>query len=305
MKLYSVELPYVDSVDLFDKVADEHWAIFLDSGVIDGKSTVSQHANFDVMAIRPHSTLVFDNGASFFEKGEVYRKLHGDPIALLQALIPTLDDDDENDFAYVPGALGYFSYDLARQYQEIPTLALNEENLPEMAMGIYYVIVLVDHESKRTFILQLGESEEAIAVRNYWHELILHTEEYADIFEERNIRERCLIKDKTSENLTRKNYEYCFNQIRKYTVEGDCYQVNMSKRFSAKVEGDAWVTYRELRKISPAPYAAYMNFPFAKVLSNSPESFIECVVESLLRAWKRSGSNLIFGALFCECTPFD
>ena len=277
MKLHSVALPYVDSADLFDKVADEHWAVFLESGVIDDTSTVSQHANYDVMAIRPQSTLVFDNGINFYQKGDVHRKLYGDPIALLQTIIPEMDDSDANKFAYVPGALGYFSYDLARQYETISTLALNDENLPEMAMGIYHVIVLVDHKLKKTFILHLGGSEDAVAIRNFWHELILHTIEYSTVFEEKGMFEHSLVKEKTDESLTQKNYEYCFNQIRKHTINGDCYQVNMSKRFSAKVSGDAWATYQNLRQLSPAPYASFIHLPFAKVLSNSPESFIECI----------------------------
>ena len=282
MKLYSVELPYVDSAALFYKVSDEHWAIFLDSGVIDGKPPTSRHANYDVLAIRPHSTLVFDGGFSYFQKGETHHKLPGDPIALLQAIIPELDDPEDNQFAYVPGALGYFSYDLARQYETLPTLALNDENLPEMAMGIYHVIVLVDHQEKKTRLLHLGEDEQVLALRTFWSELIEHTADFSDMFEDIGMQRDYLTKTNSQENLTREDYERCFKQIRKYTVEGDCYQVNMAKRFSAEVDGDSWYTYQKLRSLSPAPYASFINLPFAQVLSNSPESFIECIAGNVV-----------------------
>jgi len=277
MKLYSLELPYINSADLFDKVADEHWAIFLDSGVVDGQKPSQDHANYDVLAIRPHATLVFDNRSSFYQQADTHRRLHGDPISLLQSIIPKLDDADKNAYAYVPGALGYFSYDLARQYETLPTLARNDENLPEMAVGIYHVIVLVDHNAKKTWLLNIGDSQETVEIRSFWNNLILHISDFSDQFDSNQSDSRCLISEPPSENLTRKNYEYCFKTIRKYTVEGDCYQVNMAKRFSAQVEGDAWVTYRRLRSLSPAPYGAYINLPFAQVLSNSPESFIECL----------------------------
>ncbi len=71
-------------------------------------------------------------------------------------------------------------------------------------------------------------------------------------------------------------YQTKFDQVQRYIRAGDCYQVNLTKRFSAKVLGQAWPTYMKLRSASPAPYAAYLHLPFATILSNSPESFIQC-----------------------------
>lgn len=277
MKLTTLELPYVDSAELFDKVADEPWAIFLDSGVIDGQRSANKNADFDVLAIRPDSTLVCDNGVSFYQKNKIHRRLYGDPIELLKTILPECTPSEESkSFSYLPGALGYFSYDLARKYEDIPTLALNDENLPEMAMGIYFVIVLVDHKTKKTNLLQLGESEESFEITRFWSDLITHVAHYREQFDADNFCSDRLRTSHMNENLTRDNYKYCFKTIRKYTVEGDCYQVNLAKRFSAPVTGNAWQTYRYLRQLSPAPYGAYINLPFAQVLSNSPENFIQC-----------------------------
>ncbi len=35
--------------------------------------------------------------------------------------------------------------------------------------------------------------------------------------------------------------------------------------------------YRDLRRFSPAPFGAFLNFEDAHILSNSPERFIRCV----------------------------
>lgn len=277
MKLYSLELPYVDSANLFDKVADEPWAIFLDSGVIGSQKPSNEHANYDVLAIKPHATIVFDNKISYYQQGDSHRRLYGDPIALLETMTPQLNAEDKRLFAYVPGALGYFSYDLARQYETLPTLAKNNENLPEMAVGIYHVIVLIDHQKKKTYLLNIGESQETIETRAIWNDLIHHAAEFSEVFTSFESQQQLTIASQLDENLTRKNYQYCFNQIRKYTIDGDCYQVNMAKQFSVEVNGNPWVTYRRLRLLSPAPYGAYINLPFAQVLSNSPESFIACI----------------------------
>ena len=47
------------------------------------------------------------------------------------------------------------------------------------------------------------------------------------------------------------------------------------RRFSARAGGDAWTAYRELRKLNPAPMAAYLQLPFVQILSSSPEGFLQ------------------------------
>jgi para-aminobenzoate synthetase component 1 len=296
MKIISTELAYIESTDLFDKVSDQPWAMFLDSGratikstsdgPADGVTPISKHANYDVIAIKPHATLVFNGTQTLFTNRTVEEPLLGDPLAILQSAIPSVENPENHE--YVPGAIGYFSYDLARQFEDIPNLADDEESLPMMAMAIYYVVVVVNHKDKKTTLLQLGDSAEVQAVANEWRDLIEWCNDFDDEFGpvgdlEENEPDEAeqnsfggLLSGLLKENMGRDIYRKRFKRIRDYTVDGDCYQVNLTKQFSVQVTGDGWPTYRYLRKNSPAPYGAYMNFPFAQVLSNSPESFIQC-----------------------------
>lgn len=280
MKLHAHELPYLDSADLFDKVADQPWAIFLDSGVSANRALLGGHANFDVLAMKPNTTLVFDGQATHFQRGAIEETLHGDPTAILQAAIPAIDEVDRGRFAYVPGALGYFSYDLARYFEKLPDLAEDDEHLPSMAMGIYSVIVLVDHQQQKTWLLSLGEAPDTQAIAGEWMDLVEWSVDYStdDSFAEVSdlADNGRLLSGMLEENMDKTVYKKSFDEVRKYTIAGDCYQVNLAKRFSCMVAGDAWLTYRFMRSLSSAPYGAYINLPFAQVLSNSPESFIQC-----------------------------
>jgi len=277
MKLSAVQLPYVNSADLFDKVADQPWAMFLDSGVINSNSE-NEHANYDVLGIKPYATLVFDQGVSTFNCRGLEKELRGDPMLILKSAIPGIDNPV--DFPYLPGALGYFSYDLARIYESLPDCAEDDEELPQMAMGIYHVVVVVDHIACTTWLMHLGDSPETLATQQEWQDLI----EWLAEFELDNVAQEFqtsehngrLISGMLEDNMSESLYQKSFEDVRRYTIEGDCYQVNLAKRFSAMVAGDAWLTYRYLRERSPAPYGAYMNLPFAQILSNSPESFIQC-----------------------------
>ena len=283
MSISVVNYPYCDSANLFGKVADQPWSIFLDSGVIAGDARSSESGDFDVLAIKPRNMLVFENGVTQFRHGSVNQSLHGDPLALLQSSIPKFEDSEQDketlDCAYLPGALGYFSYDLVRQYEILQTAASNEEALPEMAIGIYHVIIVVDHKKQRTQIVSTGESAHVQAVIDEWKELLEPAaDEYLDepLLDFESEHSGRLRAGLLKENMSDKDYRECFNRVRSYTIDGDCYQVNLAKQFSTKVFGDAWLTYRYLRSLSPAPYGVYFNLPFAQILSNSPESFIQC-----------------------------
>ncbi|MBA3696916.1 MAG: aminodeoxychorismate synthase component I, partial [Methylotenera sp.] len=76
-------------------------------------------------------------------------------------------------------------------------------------------------------------------------------------------------------NMDFGRYAQAFDAIKKYIIEGDCYQVNLAQRFSAQAKGDSWQAYLKLREISPAPFMAYMNFGDLQVLSGSPERFLQ------------------------------
>ncbi len=64
--------------------------------------------------------------------------------------------------------------------------------------------------------------------------------------------------------------------------KGSVYQVNLSHRFTAEWEGDSWAFYLVLRECSPAPYAAYLALGETRVLSSSPECFLQMSGRSIL-----------------------
>ena len=285
MKLSVTKLAYVDSANLFDKISDQPWAIMLDSGMVEAHTSPKDSKGYDVLAIKPHSTLVFDNDIMHFRSGAIRQTLLGDPIEILKAAIPVADNAGEIDAPYLPGGIGYFSYDLARQFEGLPNLADDDEELPSMAIGVYYVVLVVDHRNDVSYLVQLGDSEETQKVVEEWTELVAIEASFADDEDSTDDSNEFslhpeqyggLVCGLLEESMNHEVYRKCFDRVQEYILEGDCYQINLTKRFTVAATGDPWITYRFLRQISPAPYGAYLNLPFAQVLSNSPESFIQC-----------------------------
>jgi para-aminobenzoate synthetase component 1 len=75
-------------------------------------------------------------------------------------------------------------------------------------------------------------------------------------------------------SFTRDAYLAAVERVREYIFAGDIFQANLSQRFEAPFHQPAWGFYRCLRKRNAAPFAAYLDFPEAQIVSASPERFL-------------------------------
>ncbi|HAZ98829.1 MAG TPA: aminodeoxychorismate synthase component I, partial [Halomonas sp.] len=78
-----------------------------------------------------------------------------------------------------------------------------------------------------------------------------------------------------SPELSQAAYTERFDAVQRYIRAGDCYQINLAQRFSARYEGDEWQAYLQLREATPTPFSGFMAWGDHAVLSLSPERFIQ------------------------------
>ncbi len=258
-----VELPYLqDSARLFSPWADEPWAVFLDSGFPE-----AEQGRYDVLTARPFCTLVTCGEQTEIQSVSGSRSSPEDPFKLLrQTLSPLV-----NSFEQVPfsaGAIGYFGYDLARRIEKLPTIAEDAEAIPEMMVGIYDWMVVIDHQQQQSWLLAQGRDLRTEAL---WDSLVLEFSVYPENDDEPT---EFQITSSIQSNLNWNQYSQAFAKIQNYIFEGDCYQVNLAQRFHASCEGNLWSLYQKLRQHNPAPFSAFLNLPELQILSSSPERFV-------------------------------
>ncbi len=259
------ELPYrADSAGLFDRIRHEPWAIFLDSG-----QGVGNDSRYDILACDPFITLTtHDASTEIWSRSSTSRHTE-DPFMLLKSTLHRYASPSIDALPFNGGAMGYFSYDLARRLENLPEQALDAEPLPQMAVGIYDWAVVVDHVARRSCLL--GQGRDA-RTHDRWDQL-------CHLFggERASVPTVFRVTSSVTSNLDEAAYAAAFERVQAYIRAGDCYQVNLAQRFCAEAEGDAWIAYRQLRHNSPAPFSAYLNTPAAQILSVSPERFLQVV----------------------------
>ncbi len=250
-----------DSSRIFETIRDHDWPIWLDSG-----APYTDQGRFDIIVADPVATLVTQGLVTEITQGAEITQVRDNPFALLR---PWLNANVSAipDIPFAGGALGYFGYDLARRLERLPTLASDVEGVPDMAIGIFDWAVVVDHRAKKSSLVSHGA---ASMTSQRWEELAWLFKGDAD---SRWTIPFHLLSD-VQPNVNLSDYADRFARLKRYIADGDCYQVNLTRRFSARAGGDAWTAYRALRKINPAPMAAYLQLPFVQIMSSSPEGFL-------------------------------
>ncbi len=270
------ELQYTpDSTVLFEKIAHEEWAIFLDSAKPQG-----QYGRYDIIVARPMMTITTLNNRTFISQhGDSTSSIEDDPFAVLKRVMEPYLNQPKGELIHHPfsgGAVGYFGYDLARYLEKLPNTAQNDAHIPEMSIGIYDWALVVDHREQCTYLVSQGHNPHTKAV---WQDLCRLFDGSATSIENKksvnSTTSTLKLLSAITSNMDLPFYAQAFNKIKRYIFDGDCYQVNLAQRFSVKAEGDAWLAYKKLREISPAPFMAYMNLPKIQVLSGSPERFLQ------------------------------
>jgi para-aminobenzoate synthetase component 1 len=240
MSFYCQELRYhSDAASYFSAIADLPWAAWLDSGGM---------ARFDILTAAPHHTVAPDKT---------------DPFVLLRSELGERTSSVA-DIPFAGGALGYWSYDLARGLMNLS--AREAGSPPDMAVGIYdWALVLDHHKKSARLVSHRRYAETEVLLEQILRRLQAESIQPADNFS---------VQGKISCNFTFERYAAAFARVQGYLQSGDCYQVNLAQRFSAAATGDALGAYLKLRALSPAPFSAYLNFPKVQILCASPERFI-------------------------------
>jgi len=240
MSFFSAELPYQsDAADYYLKLADLPWAAWLDSGGM---------GRYDILTAAPHHTLVLDEA----DVDDAFALIRAE---LGAAVAPVAD------VPFAGGALGYWSYDLARH---LPGLA--QDGLPVMALGIYDWALVLDHQQHTA---RLVSHQRYAATSALLAQLLVRLQA-----EPVPLADNFRVRGKIVCNFSKDSYAAAFDKVQRYLQSGDCYQINLAQRFSASATGDALCAYLKLRRLSPAPYSAFLNFPGVQILCASPERFI-------------------------------
>lgn len=256
-----IDIPYVeDSAVLFERIRHLSWPVMLDSA-----NTGDNAGRYDIFCADPFIRIQTQADITEIQTGAGTQQSADDPFLLLQQTLSRYQTSP----CFLPfagGAVGYFAYDLGRRLESIPQIAHDAEQIPDLAVGIYDWAVVVDHHQRQCFLASFLMDEQT------QHKLTAIT----SWLQQDNAAPPAAfnVTGAIRSNLSKTDYTAAFDKIQHYITEGDCYQVNLAKRFEVNASGDAWHAYKILRKQNAAPFSAYFSTPAVTLLSSSPERLL-------------------------------
>jgi anthranilate synthase component 1 len=200
------------------------------------------------------------------------------------------------------GLVGYMGYDSVRRLENIPSLALDDLNIPEIAFMLTSDLAVMDHSNGTVTLIAnainwdgsdnrvdeaYAESQERLD-RMYQDLMSSIPGDVSEIPE--------FTKPDFDRNITAEEFRAKVEIAKEEIRAGEAFQIVISQRFSIEAKADALDIYRALRLSNPSPYMYLFRFAGEiDVVGSSPEALVkvtgrEVMVHPIAGTRKRSSS---------------
>jgi anthranilate synthase component 1 len=243
--------------------ADEPEAFLLES--VEGGEHVGRYT---FIGIQPYKKIVSRGTSITVEEGGARRTFEGDIFAeLKQALsghtparLPGLPP-------FTAGAVGFFSYDVVRQIERLPSLAKDELGVPDACLMFFDQVLAFDHVKKEIHLIVTADLARDAAAGKTATASYARAVKRLDRLEKRLAHALPKPKKKHAHGklqLTARTPKATFlksvRRTKEYIASGDVFQCVLSQRFDCVPGVDAFDVYRALRIVNPSPYMYFLRF---------------------------------------------
>ena len=180
---------------------------------------------------------------------------------------------------FLAGGVGYFGYDLVRQFEKLPSLAVDDFGLDDFHVMYFSTVLAFDHLRHRIHIIaNILNPRGTQNLEARYRDALLRIEQ----IEKRLTAPislpapapRASMPEPLS-NLTEAQYYANVDKAKSYITAGDIFQVVLSQRLAMKITCDPFDIYRALRFINPSPYMFFLRMDKLCLVGASPEMLVK------------------------------
>lgn len=177
--------------------------------------------------------------------------------------------------SFTGGLVGYFSYDYIK-YSE-PTLKLDaedEEGFSDVNLMLFHKVIAFDNYRQKIVLIVNARTDD---LEINYNKAVTELESMSQLIHKGEKAARVPLKLKTDFKPLFDEASYC-EMVKKgkhYIKEGDIFQVVLSNRLEAQMEGSLLDAYRVLRTSNPSPYMFYFSGTDGEIAGASPETLVK------------------------------
>lgn len=233
---------------------------------------------YSFIGVEPAFELKGFGAFSQIVKNKETKVIEEKPLELLKKLLPS-NNALNSIFPLIGGAIGYVGYDVIRQYENIGEELEDELNVPDVHLMFFEDLVVFDHLEQKVYLVATP-IEKDTTIENLQKQLDKRRREILTPI--KNIQEKSFKLSPFKATISKDEFMDSVKKAKEYIVEGDIFQVVLSQRLHADIEGDPFSYYRKLRVKNQSPYMYYLDFEEYVVAGSSPESLIKAADEYVM-----------------------
>jgi anthranilate synthase component 1 len=226
----------------------------------------TDHSRYSILFAFPSEALLLDANFNTRLDGKAQ------PSGFLDALQLCINSEKKTNIedSFLPfygGWFVYLSYEIATEIEPGLKLPRPDKKLPVAFASRCPAAIIVDHQQQCSYIVVEQE-----------HEGLLETMQM-DIEHLNTVRQHDATEFIYIESLIEENapvYQQAVEKIKNYIIDGDVFQVNLSRLWQTKLTSSTAPSalYRRLRHSNPAPFACLCRFENLAIISSSPERLV-------------------------------
>jgi anthranilate synthase component 1 len=175
-------------------------------------------------------------------------------------------------FRVTCGLLGALSYDFVDQFEKLPQSKSDVLGNPDYELYFTDNIFLMDHRAGQGYVvvnvMVTDDQREAIIEEaDRCFERYYETAK-AEVPAGRDFSDREII---SGTDTVQSDYEQMVKTAKQHIIDGDVFQVVLSRTVTETCRDEALDIYRRLRLLNPSPYMFYLNTAETVLLGASPE----------------------------------
>ncbi len=156
------------------------------------------------------------------------------------------------------GMVGYVGWGMVSHFEDIAEPKSVDGHAPDLYFVLPRHLVCLDHLKSQAFLISHGDMNELKAAL---------AKARPSAIPEMEIGPR-------RSNMTMERFEEIVSRAREHILEGDIFQVVLSRKMDFKLKGDPLGMYSVLRLLNPSPYLFYLDFEGVQLLGSSPEMLV-------------------------------
>lgn len=247
-------------------------------------------SRYSFIGVRSVATLTTHDGDAYWQgQPPVGVPLTGNPVDAMEATLKLLATERLPELPpFTSGLVGFVGWESVRHWEKLPHPPLDDLQLPELAMNLVADMAVHDNSEGTVMLIanaiNVNGTDEN--VDGAWHAAVARVRDMVELLRVPVAQPMSVMdvpaasfQDSVQERWDRNDYLKAIELGKEAIVDGEVFQIVVSRRFEMVCEASALDVYRVLRNTNPSPYMYLYSFEDANgrpysIVGSSPEALV-------------------------------